>query len=231
MGKRADHAVPERAIQIEVGEAGPDSLTSPEVLALLQEIGHTSISHVEWVGGRLLERGDWADLLHRSHLLELTNHLWVHGRELLDPCLSRRVVDLTPGGTVVLHIGPEDREEHLKGLERLLEVEKPAALLQNRIPAGEGSLESIRETVEMIGSLGIPSFVDGHIPPLKRRMRDCPGPTMLVDDEGFAHPCYPFRWELGNVREEGLMDLTDRVPRTEAGEGCSGCLRCRGTLP
>ncbi|MFP4546163.1 MAG: hypothetical protein ACLFPN_04865 [Methanomassiliicoccales archaeon] len=42
--------------------------------------------------------GRLGELLHRSHLLGMTNHLWVRGRELLDPCLSRRVVDLIPGG-------------------------------------------------------------------------------------------------------------------------------------
>lgn len=125
-----------------------NGLTSPEIRRLLMDAAALEIRAIDWLGGDPLLRDDWYDLMADAHSLGLINNVWTSGLPLADAETAERVVEVTEGGFVSVHVDsitpatyaglhrgghPENIATIVAGVDRLLALGKPADRMINCI--------------------------------------------------------------------------------------------------
>jgi len=79
-------------------------LSSDEIRALLRDAAGLEIRAIDWLGGDPLERADWYELMVEARSLGLINNVWTSGLPLRHEPVARRVVEVTEGGFVSVHV-------------------------------------------------------------------------------------------------------------------------------
>ena len=79
-------------------------LASSEIRGLLRDAASLEIRAIDWLGGDPLQRTDWYELMVEARTLGLINNVWTSGLPLCDPRIARRVVEVTEGGFVSVHV-------------------------------------------------------------------------------------------------------------------------------
>jgi MoaA/NifB/PqqE/SkfB family radical SAM enzyme len=143
-----------------------EPLSTREIKNLLRRAAGLGIKQVDWMGGDPMERPDWIELMQSARYNGMTNNLWTCGPRLNDVVNAKRVIELTDGGFVAIHLDSLDSEvlstlrdsynplnvrETLKGLELLLEAGKPASQRCNLIMLTNAqSVEDVQKTMETL---------------------------------------------------------------------------------
>jgi MoaA/NifB/PqqE/SkfB family radical SAM enzyme len=143
-----------------------EPLTTRELKGLLRRAANLGVKHVDWMGGDPLERPDWIELLQAARYCGMTNNLWTCGPRLNDVVTSKRVIELTEGGYVMVHLDSLDPDvlqrmrrsytplttrETLKGIELLQDMGKPAYEIGNLVMlTSVQSNEDVRRTMETL---------------------------------------------------------------------------------
>lgn len=170
-----------------------EPLTTREIKGLLRRASNTGIKQIDWMGGDPLERPDWIDLLQTARYNGMTNNLWTCGSRLNDIGIAKRVLDLTEGGYVMVHLdsldpdilrsmrstyNPLTTRETLRGVELLLEMGKPPQEIGNLLMlTASQTPEDVKETM---------SYLYQHY-----GLRTCLMSLKPVDETGRLYPMLP----------------------------------------
>jgi radical SAM protein with 4Fe4S-binding SPASM domain len=75
-----------------------------EIRALLDDALRLEVRAIDWLGGDPLARPDWYGLMRYARGLGFTNNVWTSGIPLRDPDVAKKVVEVTEGGFVSVHV-------------------------------------------------------------------------------------------------------------------------------
>ena len=125
-----------------------EPLSTREIKSILRAASGLGIRQIDWMGGDPMERSDWIELMQTARYYGMTNNLWTSGPRLNDIVNAKRVIELTDGGYVVVHLDSLDPEiltslrdsynprtihDTLKGLELLIDEGKSPSEIANLI--------------------------------------------------------------------------------------------------
>jgi len=170
-----------------------EPLTTREIKGLLRRAANMGIKHVDWMGGDPLERPDWVELMQSARYAGLTNNIWTCGPLLNDVVNAKRVIELTQGGFVMVHLdsldpdvlqsirstyNPKTTRDTLRGVKLLQDMGKPPEEIGNLIMmTSQHTVEDVKQTMSTLYSeLG---------------MRTCLMTLKPVDDAGKLYGLLP----------------------------------------
>ncbi|MBE0418381.1 MAG: radical SAM protein [Coriobacteriia bacterium] len=143
---------------------GQRILSDYEVLEIVEQAAGAGFTVIEWLGGEPLDRPGAFAFMERAHELGLRNNLWTGGLPLDRGGVAERVVELSSGGLVSVHLStldpavyvllhPErtaqDMSIVLSGVERLLALGYPAERMLNSVTlTGAQGAEDMIATID-----------------------------------------------------------------------------------
>jgi radical SAM protein with 4Fe4S-binding SPASM domain len=83
-------------------------LDSEIIKKVLSRASDLEIRAVDWLGGDPLLRKDWYELMQFAMELGLTNNIWTSGLPLEDEDIAKKVVEVSEGGFVSVHLDTMD---------------------------------------------------------------------------------------------------------------------------
>jgi radical SAM protein with 4Fe4S-binding SPASM domain len=141
--------------------SGSRELKSGEIRALIDAAARLEVRAIDWLGGDPLARVDWYELMLDARSRGLTNNVWTSGLPLRDPDVARRVVEVTEGGFVSVHLdstsadtyarlhpagSPENIAAIIEGVDNVLEAGKPPDQMINCITFT--ALQSVQDVID-----------------------------------------------------------------------------------
>jgi radical SAM protein with 4Fe4S-binding SPASM domain len=140
------------------------------IRSILDSAARMGIRAVDWLGGDPLVRKDWEELMEYAMDLDLKNNIWTSGLPLKDLDVAKKVVELTEGGFISVHLDTLDEDLYerlhsgnvekiraiLDGVENILSLGKSPDCIFNCITftkdlAGEDVRRTIRYFFEEKG--------------------------------------------------------------------------------
>lgn len=88
-------------------DSKPDSfhgMNSSIIKMLLDSASKLEVKMIDWLGGDPLAREDWYELCTYAKNLGLVNNIWTSGIPLANPDIAKKVVEITNGGFVSIHL-------------------------------------------------------------------------------------------------------------------------------
>lgn len=79
-------------------------LPKEQIINVLDSVAKIEVRAIDWLGGDPLLRKDWYDLMEHSIKKGLTNNVWTSGLPLADMEIAKKVVKVTEGGFVSVHL-------------------------------------------------------------------------------------------------------------------------------
>lgn len=156
-------ACPQQCIYCYAGSSPKQkrALETTEICALLDDAARLGIRAIDWLGGDPLMRSDWYELMAYARSLGFINNVWTSGMPLVQPEVARKVVEVTVGGFVSVHVDSVDpatyaRLHHgedrrniaiiVKGVDNLIAAGKSPAHMINCITYT--ALQEPEDTIE-----------------------------------------------------------------------------------
>jgi radical SAM protein with 4Fe4S-binding SPASM domain len=118
-------------------------LDTKVIKEVLKEASELKIRAVDWLGGDPLLRKDWYELMKYANELGLKNNIWTSGLPLEDENIARKVVEVSQGGFVSVHL--DTLNEDLYGRLHIGDPKKNISIIikgvDNLIDNGKNSNE------------------------------------------------------------------------------------------
>jgi radical SAM protein with 4Fe4S-binding SPASM domain len=85
-------------------EAPTRVLPRDDIIAVLDSSAKMEVKAIDWLGGDPLLRGGWYDLMKHATRIGLKNNVWTSGIPLANIDIARKVVEVTEGGFISVHL-------------------------------------------------------------------------------------------------------------------------------
>jgi radical SAM protein with 4Fe4S-binding SPASM domain len=146
-------------------------LPGERIIRLLDEAASMGIRAIDWLGGDPLMREDWFNLMEAARERGLLNNVWTSGIPLRNASVADKVVDVSEGGFVSVHLDSLDEQIYgtlhagnpaenisaiLQGVANLLDAGKPAGEIINCITFTRPLAGTdVEQTIRYFSGMGI----------------------------------------------------------------------------
>ncbi len=89
-------------------------LSKEQILSVLDSAAKMEVRAIDWLGGDPLLRKDWYDLMNYAINQGLKNNVWTSGLPLADIEIAKKVVEVTEGGFVSVHLDSLNEDVYKK---------------------------------------------------------------------------------------------------------------------
>ena len=123
-------------------------LPKKDIIKILNSAASMSVKAIDWLGGDPLLRKDWDELMKYSNKKGLINNIWTSGIPLKDKKIARRLVKLTEGGFISVHLDTLD-----ESLYKKLHTGDPKTQIKNILQGVDNAQNFGKNPVSMINCI------------------------------------------------------------------------------